>query len=286
MYKLSVTLPSDEALERALADDAYRATVHIDRAVQADLPRATPPVRASPAPLRTAPEPCQLRTTPTPGTGSGSALRSDAASPVWPLDVDDDVDELDDELAALDTADATSSADCGGGGVGRQLDVERQVLPFCSGLPAAELCAGSISFYRYAQPPGVLGLRPPPLRSNLIALLAVPAHLSTADLLMFVGGYLRCILLSSYSLFSWRHPVPPSPSLTRPGTSDTCASCATARGKALTHCSSNSAAWGTPSDSAPISTADGSTRSSRKSPSPSTWRRSSLSLWLRRLFLS
>ena len=56
-----------QALERALVDDAYRATVHIDRAVQADLPRATPPVRASPTPLRTAPEPCQLRTTPPPG---------------------------------------------------------------------------------------------------------------------------------------------------------------------------------------------------------------------------
>ena len=210
MYKLSVTLPSDEALERALVDDAYRATVHIDRAVQADLPRATPPVRASPTPLRTAPEPCQLRTTPPPGTGSGRALRSETASPVWPPDVDDDADELEDELAALDTADAASSADGGGGGGGRQLDVERQVLPFCSGLPAAELCAGSISFYRYAHPPGVLGLRPPPLRSNLIALLAVPAHLSTADLLMFVGGYLRCILLSSYSLLLWRHPVPPS----------------------------------------------------------------------------
>eukprot|EP00967_Tisochrysis_lutea_P070700 scaffold93423_cov30-Tisochrysis_lutea.AAC.1 len=71
--------------------------------------------------------------------------------------------------------------------------VERVSVPFYSGQPCAELCAGSLGFYRYESPPGVLGLSPPPLRSSVLAMLNVPASMTSAELLQFIGAYLRCV---------------------------------------------------------------------------------------------
>jgi hypothetical protein len=189
MFKLRVEVPDEEPLRRALEDEAFVATVHVDRAVQTvesefETRFTPPPQQPQPPPppsLRTRPpvecEPCEPRLPEPPSGFSTPEPRSESASP-WPADDNDGEGE--------------AVGESSGGATGR-CGVERQLVPFSSGLPSGELCAGAISFYRFAQPSGVLGLRPPPLRSNLIALLAVPTSLSNADLLRFIGGYLRYV---------------------------------------------------------------------------------------------
>ena len=71
--------------------------------------------------------------------------------------------------------------------------IEHVEAPFLSGHPSVELLAGSIGFLRFEEPAGVHGLRPPPLRSNLICLLAVPSYLNSGDLIRFMGGYARYV---------------------------------------------------------------------------------------------
>ena len=211
MYKLRFTAETEAELLRAQADEAYFPTVVIDRAVQCD------PVAESGWP--------QL------GDGSGGGGAGAAAGEVAPFQSLARREERpsSSSLAALDEvglcfSGGASSPAFGGssppvrsGGpspapwnldeeeVGEAEEggsVERVVLPLYSGHPSAELCAGSVSFYRFEHPAGVLSLSPPPLRSNVLAMLNVPTSMTAAELLRFIGAYLRCIKRARLA----RHP--------------------------------------------------------------------------------
>ena len=130
--------------------------------------------------------------------------RSDGPSPFWPVDEDasaDDEAERPDEAAESADADGAprslelQEATFVSGhphGERRQTGREENLLVSSSRSPldlrstspsisprpplhlAGELSVGSIGFYRFDEPGGVHGLRPPPLRSNLICLMAIP----------------------------------------------------------------------------------------------------------------
>jgi hypothetical protein len=95
-----------------------------------------------------------------------------------------------DELAQLvDSAHELSADDENDDAAPPAEPPERVPYHFYSGHPTAELCGGSLAFFRYAQPAGALGLRPPRVRSNLIAVINVPASMASPDLLRFLGAY-------------------------------------------------------------------------------------------------
>ncbi len=95
-----------------------------------------------------------------------------------------------DELAQLvDTAQELSADDENDDAASPDEPAERVPYHFYSGHPTAELCGGSLAFFRYAEPAGALGLRPPRVRSNLIAVINVPASMASPDVLRFLGAY-------------------------------------------------------------------------------------------------
>jgi hypothetical protein len=224
MYALSISCAGDEALQRALLDEAFGCVVHVDRATQVEPAlleeRLTPSpqlferhsvhsVGPDTPPLGSSMNDDQevsaavgsLRPGPTAerSGGSSSAARpSGGVSPFWPLDEDEDRDGMwaggDDDSDGLPEAEAEEQV--------RELElcppcepqqVEHDSTPFLSGHPSMELEAGAISFFRFSEPSGVHGLRPPPFRSNLICLMAVPSYLISSDLIRFIGGYARYI---------------------------------------------------------------------------------------------
>ncbi|KAL1524771.1 hypothetical protein AB1Y20_019654 [Prymnesium parvum] len=140
-------------------------TIHVDRATQVDPTLCEPYV---PAPV-----------------GHASAADASAASEASPFPPPADDEELlreNDELSSDAEDDATAA---------ERQQVELAETPFLSGHPSMDLIAGSVSFLRFLNPAGVHGLRPPPLRSNLICLMGVPSYLNSSDLIRFVGGYAR-----------------------------------------------------------------------------------------------
>lgn len=190
MYGLSITLPSEEDLQRSLVDEAFHTVIHRDRSVQ------TEPVRLegansseieelSIAAAGHAAEQAAAASRPAQVAPSSGARRSEAPSPVWPLQNGDD-DDYDDDEWWPDTAEGAE----GSSAPAVAEELECVTLPFYSGQPSAELGAGCVRFFRFEHPPGVVGLRPPPLRSNLIGLLDIPAVISSAELLSFLGAYL------------------------------------------------------------------------------------------------
>jgi hypothetical protein len=184
MYALSLELADDQ---RASFPDFF-PVIHVDRAVQVEE-----------AQLEAAPEEAELRSMPLNAPAASSSAsrfsphprRSGGASP-WLLPVDDSDDsdggddggEEDEDDGALEEAPAASEA-------GASSNLELAQASFLAGHNKGELVAGSIGFYRYEQPAGVFGLRPPPLRSNVVCIMAVPSWLSSSDLLHFIGGYTR-----------------------------------------------------------------------------------------------
>jgi len=196
MYKLRFTAETESELMRLVADEALAPTVVIDRGVQCDLPPAEPGPAQS-AQQRPCNSPALFRPLASGGGhrderpsvesvaddgdafGTLSGLFGDGrlASPLPWLDEDGVCEPCEGETAVGDGAQT----------------VERVSVPFYSGQSCAELCAGSVGFYRYEHPSGVLGLSSPPLRSSLLAMLNVPASMTSAELLKFVGAYLRCV---------------------------------------------------------------------------------------------
>ena len=122
--------------------------------------------------------------------------RSGGASP-WLIPEEEEDDEngsQEGEAAGDDSggeaaAAAAAGDDEGGYSAGGRLELAQ--ANFLAGHNKGELLAGSIGFYRYEQPAGVFGLRPPPLRSNVVCIMAVPSWLSSSELLEFIGGYTR-----------------------------------------------------------------------------------------------
>ena len=110
-------------------------------------------------------------------------------------DDDDDEDENEEDGEAHD-GEGDSSAAVASGASSSDTGVTKLELTqvgFVAGHPNGELKVGSIGFYRYEEPAGVVGLRPPPLRSNVVCIPAVPSWLSSADLIHFFGGYARMV---------------------------------------------------------------------------------------------
>lgn len=193
MYKLRFTPETEAELRRQLADEALVPTVVIDSGVQCDLLGAPQEgVSAQSEGLfrslasfgdrhverRSARSVAEDSTDADDACGaSGLASPSLAPSPTTWLD----------EVGVCEQASNEASPG------DEPRGVERAVVPFYSGQPCAELCAGSVGFYRYESPSGVLGLSPPPLRSSLLAMLNVPASMTSAELLQFIGAYLRCV---------------------------------------------------------------------------------------------
>jgi hypothetical protein len=211
MYKLRFTPETEEELRQQLTDEALVPTVVIDRGVQCNLPGAPQGRPESSAGAHRTEAGCDGLPYASEGlfrplafTADRRAERTSARSLAG-----DSVDADGawgtgglvsprlapspspttwlDEVGVCEPASAEASP---GGDV---RGVERAVVPFYSGQPCAELCAGSVGFYRYESPAGVLGLSPPPLRSSLLALLNVPASMTSAELLQFIGAYLRCV---------------------------------------------------------------------------------------------
>ena len=184
MYALRIELPHDSL---HLTPEAYDTVLHVDKAVQAEPPpdsdwwydrvEAADAAAAADAEVAAA-------------TSSGPPLdpgqsHSEDPSPFLPAEAEEA------ELAVADEDDAAElEADAA---AVEAYEIERMHVPFFAGNPQAELIAGSIGFFRFAQPGGTLGLRPPPIRSNLICLLAVPPSLSSPELIGFLGGFMRYV---------------------------------------------------------------------------------------------
>ena len=116
----------------------------------------------------------------------------------WLLEAEEDEDEETDDEAAHGSeahgGDNGSASDGDDDGLcAARASLELQQATFLAGHTHGELIAGSIGFFRYEHPAGVFGLRPPPLRSNVVCIMAVPSWLSSAELIRFVGGYTRYV---------------------------------------------------------------------------------------------
>jgi len=174
----------------------YVATIHVDRGVQveeallgSECPTPNPnPNRSGRASLSE-----EELTAVMAGRG-GASSSSDAArraattpSPFWP--VDDEAEEggvLSEEEPEPEPEEEEEDSP-------RARPIEREEVGFVAGHPLGELVVGSIGFYRFDEPAGVHGLRPPPLRSNVVCLMDVPSYLGSSDLIRFLGGYIRYV---------------------------------------------------------------------------------------------
>lgn len=180
MYALRIELPHDSL---HLTHEAYETVVHIDKAVQVEPPPDSDwwydrdGAAAADAEVAAA-------TSSGPPLEPGRSLSEDP-SPFLPVEV---------EAAELAVADEDDAAELEADAAAVEAyEIERIHVPFFAGNPQAELVAGSIGFFRFAQPGGTMGLRPPPIRSNLICLLAVPPSLSSPELISFLGGFMRYV---------------------------------------------------------------------------------------------
>lgn len=204
MYALSVELRPDQEPFAPL-----EPVIHVDAGVQVEeayLERSTSPVPTSftSGPLKGAAyqsEEAELASvnghaqTAGAGTSGGRSKgsspfprRSGGASP-WLIggeeeemseEEDEEMEESeDDDEAGEGDADDT---DMGAEGSAASPKLELAHIDFLAGHPTASDAyhaaeVGSIGFYRYEQPSGVFGLRPPPLRSNVVCITAVPSWL-------------------------------------------------------------------------------------------------------------
>ena len=171
MFALRIELPHDE-LHAAVGDEAYQSTLHVDREVQVDLCELSADDAEVAAATSTAPDALPA---------GRSQNEEPSPSPFLALDAIETEAE-----AEAEAVDEPNSEDA-------QTEIERIHVPFFAGNPKAELVSGSLCFFRFAHPGGTIGLRPPPIRSNLICLLAVPPSLSSVELIGFLGGYMHYV---------------------------------------------------------------------------------------------
>ena len=164
MFALRIQLPCDE-LHAAVGDEAYQSTLHVDREVQVDL--------------------CEL-----PAEDAEVAAATSTASDTLPAGRSQNEDTSPSPFLALDAIEAEAEAEAEAvdepDPEDAQTEIERVHVPFFAGNPKAELVSGSLCFFRFAHPGGTIGLRPPPIRSNLICLLAVPPSLGSVELISFL----------------------------------------------------------------------------------------------------
>ena len=174
MFALRIQLPHDE-LHAAVGDEAYQTTLHVDREVQVDLCELSADDAEVAAATSTASDALPA------GRSQKEERVSESPSPFLALDAIET--EAEAEAEAVDEPDPEDA----------QIEIERIHVPFFAGNPKAELVSGSLGFFRFAHPGGTIGLRPPPIRSNLICLLAVPPSLSSVELIGFLGGYMHYV---------------------------------------------------------------------------------------------
>ena len=220
MYAVRAVLPSNEAYLRTLPEPTFEPILHVDVGVQVeesqlDLRNLPTMPTMLPGASSTADDDAELAGVHgSSSTATGTQLtrpsphprRSGGASP-WLVgddaamlddegdDDDDDEDENEEDGEAHD-GEGDSSAAVASGASSSDTGVTKLELTqvgFVAGHPNGELKVGSIGFYRYEEPAGVVGLRPPPLRSNVVCIPAVPSWLSSADLIHFFGGYARMV---------------------------------------------------------------------------------------------
>ena len=178
MFALRIQLPHDELLG-AVGDEAYQTTLHVDREVQVDS-RELGFVSSVDADAEVA----AATSTSFDALPTGRSPREEPSpSPFLALDAI----ETEAEAEAQAEAEAVDEPD------DAQVEIERIHVPFFAGNPKAELVSGSLGFFRFAHPGGAIGLRPPPIRSNLICLLAVPPSLGSCELISFLGGYMHYV---------------------------------------------------------------------------------------------
>jgi hypothetical protein len=220
MYAIRAVLPSNEAYLRTLPEPTFEPILHVDVGVQVeesqlDL-RNSPTPTILPGASSTADDDAELAGVHgSSSTATGAQLTRPSPHPRWsggasPWLVGDDATMLDDEGDDDDDDDedeneedgeahdgeGDSSAAIASGASSSDTGVAKLELTqvgFVAGHPNGELKVGSIGFYRYEEPAGVVGLRPPPLRSNVVCIPAVPSWLSSADLIHFFGGYARMV---------------------------------------------------------------------------------------------
>ena len=188
MYGLRIELPTDEELALAQHDAAFEApTLHVDCATQVDdaLPRSYSPTDFE---VASALEERPSRPRSAAAAAAAAAGRSDDESPYLALDDDDDDGAPPDDGADADGSDGDAADDDA-----LRRPLERVLVPFTSGHPTSDLVVNSLSFFRFEQPRGAVGLRAPPLRSNLICVLSVPRFLGSADVIRFLGGHVRYV---------------------------------------------------------------------------------------------
>ena len=180
--------PPTRSLALAQHDAAFEApTLHVDRATQVDdtLPRSYSPTDFE---VASALEERPSRPRSAAAAAAAAAGRSDDESPYLALDDDDDDGAPPDDAADADGSDGDAADDDA-----LRRPLERVLVPFTSGHPTSDLVVNSLSFFRFEQPRGAVGLRAPPLRSNLICVLSVPRFLGSADVIRFLGGHVRYV---------------------------------------------------------------------------------------------
>jgi hypothetical protein len=210
MFALSV-----ELLEASLNDEdrslLFEPLLHVDRGVQVEesqlelrITSASPPPTLQPSSDDA--EIAAVAPAPAAGAASSSSRpspyprRSDGASP-WLDELDDESDDEagtdagDDEVCNEEEEGGEEEDTDAEGSAGGRPRLELAKAAFLAGPPTGEVLAGSIGFYRYDEPAGFFGLRPPPLRSNVVCLMAVPSWMSSSELLRWVGGYTRYVRL-------------------------------------------------------------------------------------------
>ena len=203
MFALAVQLSDDEAYQRQL-QHPLQPIIHVDSGVQTEETFLEQrPSLLQPESLLSVEAPVDdLELTSVMDGASSSAdggpscnknlsshpRRSGGASP-WLVGDGVSEEEEEDELEAGEGLGDSEEGEEGGG----PSNLELAQLGFIAGHPNGELQVGSIGFYRYDQPAGVFGLRPPPLRSNVVCITAVPSWLSSGDLIRFLGGYARYV---------------------------------------------------------------------------------------------
>ena len=189
MFALNINVDKHHRTTTSLPD--FQPVIYVDCAVQVEEAQLEPSAHERQHQLD---ESELFRTfAPVPASASNSRpsstlpRRSGGASP-WLLSAEEDEgednDEGEDEAEDLEYDVQSSSAST-------THPIELAQAGFTAGHNFGELLAGSIGFYRYEQPGGVVGLRPPPLRSNVVCIMAVPSWMSSSDLLHFIGGYTR-----------------------------------------------------------------------------------------------
>ena len=201
MFALSVLVNEEQRASIPL----FHPLIHVDRAVQVEEAQLEPTGQAQQRQQQQqseAAEDAELASLSTatarqPATsGASSSLRpspyprrSEGASP-WPFDEGEEGEEGEEGDGG---GEGGSEGEVGGEEFEpiSSPSLELAQANFVAGHSHGEVLAGSIGFYRYEQPAGVYGLRPPPLRSNVVCVMAVPTWLSSSDLLHFIGGYTR-----------------------------------------------------------------------------------------------